>query len=411
MTQSSTMASEQPRASVRRRNRSAWIRVFSKEVRENARDRRTLASALLYGPLVGPVLFALMIGFIATQQREKAEQALKLPVVGVEHAPNLVRYLKQQSIVIEPAPDDPEAAVRAQTQDVVLRIPPAYTEHWRDGRPAPVELIFDASRTHTATTVDRVRAVLGQYGSTVAALRLQARGISPEVVAPIVVVERELSTAQSRTGMLMAILPYFLILSAFVGGMYLAIDTTSGERERQSLEPLLITPVSRAQIMTGKLLATSAYAAASLLICVLAFAISLSMIPPDLLGMRLRLPPLTTALITLVVAPIALLAAATQTVVAALAKSFREAQTYLQFLILLPAVPSLVFVIHPMKPELWMYMTPLFGQSALIGELVRGEVVSITAVVGCTLSTLIVSVLFGMLAVKLYHSERLAVST
>jgi sodium transport system permease protein len=389
---------------------TAWWTVFSKEVRENARDRRTLASALLYGPLVGPVLFAMLISFIFVQQREKFERPLELPVVGAEHAPNLVRYLEQQGVVVRPAPADARAAVRDQSQDVVLRIGPQFAEHWQAGKPAPVELFYDASRTHTTPAVERTRALLQQYGSTVAALRLQMRGIAPQVIAPVAVVERDLATPQSRSGMVMAMLPYFLILSAFVGGMYLAIDTTSGERERQSLEPLLITPVSRAQIMLGKLLATSAYAAASLVICVLAFVVSLGRIPVDVAGFSLQLPPATAGLILLTVLPIALLAASTQTVVAAMAKSFREAQTYLQFLILLPAVPSLVLVIHPMKPELWMYLTPLFGQSALIGELVRGETVSMQLIAGCSLSTVLLSALFALVAVRLYDSERLAIS-
>lgn len=390
--------------------RNAWLTVFVKEVRENARDRRTLASALLYGPLVGPVLFAVLISFIMIQQREKLEEPLELPIVGVEHAPNLVRWLEQQGVLVQPAPDNPEAVVREQSEDVVLRIGPQYAAHWREGRPAPLDLLFDASRAHTRPTAERARALLQQYGSTVAALRLQVRGIAPQIIAPVAVVDRDLSTPQSRTGMIMAMLPYFLILSAFVGGMYLAIDTTSGERERQSLEPLLITPVSRAQIMLGKLLATSAYAAASLLICVIAFVISLGQIPADIAGFSLQLPAATAGLIMLTVLPIALLAASTQTVVAAMAKSFREAQTYLQFLILLPAVPSLVLVINPMKPELWMVLTPLFGQSALIGELVRGETVSLARIAGCSLTTLLASAVFAVVAVRLYHSERLAVS-
>jgi sodium transport system permease protein len=390
--------------------RHAWLTVFSKEVRENARDRRTLASALLYGPLVGPVLFAVLITFILVQQREKFEKPLALPVIGAEHAPNLVRWLGQQGVRVQPAPEDAEAAIREQSEDVVLRIGAQYGAHWRAGKPAPVELLFDASRTHTSPTVERTRGLLQQYTSTVAALRLQLRGIAPQIVTPVAVVERDLSTPQSRTGMIMAMLPYFLILSAFVGGMYLAIDTTSGERERQSLEPLLITPVSRAQIMLGKLLATSAYAAASLLICVFAFVVSLGQIPSEAVGFSLQLPVRTALLIVLTVLPIALLAASTQTVVAAMAKSFREAQTYLQFLILLPAVPSLVLVINPMKPELWMYLTPLFGQSALISELVRGETVSTVYIAACSLSTVLLSALFALLAVRLYHSERLAVS-
>lgn len=389
---------------------NAVLTVFTKEVRENARDRRTLASALLYGPLLGPVLFAVLISFVLMQQREKMDKPLELSIAGAEHAPNLVNWLEQQGVVVLPPPEDPEAAVRGQSKDVVLRISAQYAEHWREGKPAPLDLLYDASRAHTMPTIERARGLLQQYGSTVAALRLQVRGIAPQLIAPVAVVDRDLSTPQSRTGMLMAMLPYFLILSAFVGGMYLAIDTTSGERERQSLEPLLITPVSRAEIMLGKMLATSTYAAASLLICVLAFVVSLGQIPADVAGFSLQLPPATALLILLTVLPVALLAASTQTVVAAMAKSFREAQTYLQFLILLPAVPSLVLVIHPMKPQLWMQLMPLFGQSVLIGELVRGESVSPLLVAASGLSTVLLAAFFALLAVRLYHGERLAIS-
>ncbi|MDP9140738.1 MAG: ABC transporter permease [Pseudomonadota bacterium] len=390
---------------------NAWFTVFSKEVRENARDRRTLASALLYGPLIGPVLFALLIGFVMTQQRDKAEAVLELPVIGAEYAPNLVAYLKQQGVAIKDAPVDPRASIRAQDEDIVLSISPDYPEQWRKGEAAPVELYYDASRQHTATTINRVRGILQNFGATVAALRLQARGIAPGIATPVAVVERDVSTEQSRTGTLMAMLPYFLILSAFVGGMYLAIDTTSGERERQSLEPLLITPVSRAQIVIGKVLATTAYAAVSLLMCVLAFVLSIALIPAELIGSALSLSVVTAAKILLIVLPIALLAAAAQTVVAAMAKTFREAQTYLQFLILIPAIPSMVFVLNPLKPEMWMYWTPLFGQSALINDLVRGEAVSVLAAAGSVAATLLLSVLFVAIAVRQYQSERLAIST
>ncbi|MDD3762867.1 MAG: ABC transporter permease [Nevskiales bacterium] len=387
-----------------------WITVYLKEVRENARDRRTLASALLYGPLIGPILFALMLSFMIGQQRERAAEPIELPVLGAEHAPNLVRYLRQQGVRVQDPPGDAEAAVREQRHDIVLKIPEDYPQRWRDGRPAAVELVFDASRAQTRTVVERTRALLMQFSQTVAALRLQARGITPDLSMPVAVVDRDVSTEQSRTGMLMSMMPYLLILSAFVGGMYLAIDTTSGERERQSLEPLLITPVARWQIMSGKLLATATYAAASLLICVAAFVVSFGMIPAERVGSALQLPLSSALLIGVVVLPIALLAAATQTVVAAMAKSFREAQTYLQFLIILPAVPSLILVVHPMKPELWMYWLPLFGQSALITDLVRGHAIAAGALLGCSLSTVLTAALFALLAIRLYRSERLAIS-
>lgn len=388
-----------------------WLVVFIKEVRENLRDRRVLLSALLYGPLVGPILFAALTGFIIARQQELSDKTLELPVVGVEHAPNFVRWLAAEGVKIEPPPADAEAAVRDQLEDVVLRIPADYGERWNRGESARLELLYDRSRQQAQTSVGRVQKLVAEYGSQTASLRLRLRGLSPEVAAPVQIVERDVSTPQSRGATLMAMLPYFLVLSAFIGGMYLAIDTTSGERERQSLEPLLITPVPRAQIMAGKMLATAAFALASLLVCVAAFVVSVRFVPVDALGINLRLSAQVSLLIALVVAPVALLAASSQTVVASGARSFREAQTYLQFLVLLPAVPSVLLAVNPMKPELWMYATPMFSQSVLINELVRGDAVSLPHLLVSMLTTVLLALALAWIAVKLYQRERIALST
>lgn len=391
--------------------RRGWLTVFKKEVIENARDKRTLANALLYGPLFGPVLFAAILAFVSAKEQEKWEKPLELPVVGAEHAPNLVQFLRQQSVVIKAAPPDAEAEVRAQDADVVLRIPEEFGEAWAKGRPAPVDLLFDSSRQEAQKSVARAEALLQQYGRQTGLLRLQVRGINPEVTQAVAVVRRDLSTPQSRAGLILAVLPYFLILSAFLGGMYLAIDTTTGERERQSLEPLLTNPVSREQIMLGKLGATTLYALLSSLISIAAFVISIRFVPAGALGFELSLSWSAAALIGLIVTPVALLAATLQTIVAAFAKTYREAMTYLQFLIIIPIIPSVLIMLNPVKPVLAMYATPLMGQSLLINELARGDALSGLNVLLAVAGTLGLALVFGFIATRLYHRESLAVAT
>lgn len=388
--------------------RSGWFVVWRKEMLENARDRRALYSAMFYGPLLGPILFAGLIGLMIGQQREAAEKPLSLPVIGAEHAPNLVAYLQAQGIEIKPAPAEPEAAIRDQLEEAILRIPPEFPEHWRANAPARVDLLNDASRQRAGTTVARITAHLNAYGQQIGALRLQVRGVSPNVAAPIVVADVDLSTAQSRAALLMSMLPYFLTLSAFIGGMYLAIDTTAGERERQSLEALWLTPAPRGQIMLGKLLATATFSAASLMICVLAFAVVMPLVPTVGLGLNLSLPASSVVLMALVVLPVAVFAAAAQTLVASFAKSFREAQTYLQFLILVPAVPSLLMALSPMRAQAWMYATPLLSQSVLISELARGDAFSLIHLLSSTGTTLLAAAALGGIAMSLYRRERFA---
>jgi sodium transport system permease protein len=387
-----------------------FLAVFRKEVVENARDRRTLASALLYGPLFGPVLFVSLISLVMTLERDRAEQTLNLPVAGAEHAPNLVRFLEQQGVKVRTAPDDVEEAVRRQDEDMVLRIPAEFPEAWRAGRPARVDLVFDGSRPQTQRPATRARDLLARYGQQVSAQRLQIRGIDPSLATPLAIADRDVSTARGRAAALLAVLPYFLILSAFVGGMYLAIDTTTGERERQSLEPLLANPVSREQIMLGKLGATTFYAMGSVILSVIAFAVSIRFLPQDALGLELSLSLAAIFWIALVTVPVALVAATVQTIVASFSRSFREAQTYLQFLIIIPAIPSILMAIHPVKTQAWMLATPLLGQTVLINQLARGEFPAWADMLIATVGTLVVSVICGWIAMRLYHRESLAVS-
>lgn len=385
---------------------SAWRVVLDKEVRENLRDRRALLSALLYGPLVGPVLFAILISFAIAQQQERQDRRIELPVIGQEHAPNLVGFLRQQGVDVIAAPDDPQAAIRRQRHEVILRISPEFGAQWTRGESARVDLLVDGSRQASRVPMARVTGLLNQYASAIATQRLQVRGIDASLMQPIRMVEKDQSTAQSRGATLMAMLPYFLVLSAFIGGMYLAIDTTSGERERQSLEPLMINPVSPAQIMVGKILATTLFAGASLAMCTLAFAVALNFVPADNLGYALNLPLETALWMLALVAPIALLAAAGQTLVASFARSFREAQTYLQILIILPAIPSGMLAFNPGRPEFWMNWVPLFSQSLRITELSRGESMNLVKLLLSALPTFALALFLAWLAIRFFGRER-----
>jgi sodium transport system permease protein len=253
-----------------------------------------------------------------------------------------------------------------------------------------------------------VKGLIGGYTSEMGALRLLARGVAPVVGRPVAIAERDLSNAQSRAGLLLAILPYFLVVAIFIGGMYLAIDVTAGERERQSLEPLLLTPVARDQIVIGKILAISVYALFSVAISVVAFAICLRFVPTAELGFDLQLPLRIGLLIWLVAAPLSVVAAALQTLTAARAKTFREAQSYLQLMMFIPLVPSLIQMINPARPPEWMYRLPIFNQSLLIGELSRGEMPSLLHLAMSWGTTLLLALVLGYGAILAYRQERVA---
>ncbi len=386
------------------------LTVFLKEVRENLRDRRTVINTLVTGPLLAPLMFVLIINGAVSRELGKAEKPLPVPVIGAEHAPNLIEALKQQGVEIKDAPADPELAVREQDVDLVLRIPDTYAEAWRKGEPAQVELVFDQSQRDANSSVARLRGMLDAYGQRTAVMRVVARGLSPSVTRPLVVANRDQSTAQARGGMMFAMLPYFFILGIFMGGMALAIDTTAGERERQSLEPLFANPVARGGILLGKLGATSLFALATLLLSIIAFSIAGQFLPTGKLGMSLSIGPRFFFATMFTMLPLVVLLASLQTLAAAFAKSFREAQTYLSLLMIVPAVPTLMLSIFPVKTQLWMYAVPLMGQQVVITRLLRGDPVAPNELLLCFASTAVAALVVYLVTARIYRSERLAIS-
>lgn len=381
--------------------------VCLKEIRETLRDRRVLMSALVYGPLLGPLMIGGMMWFFATKAIGDMARPLDLPVAGEQHAPNLVGFLRQQGVRVSGAPADAERAIREQRHDVILRIPPGFGEQWTAGEPARVELLFDSSRQFADLSVARAREKLQLYASRIAQLRLQVRGIDTQLVSPLAIQDEDLSSAASRAAFVLAFLPFLLIVAAFTGSMNIAIDTTTGERERASLEPLLVNPVARGEIMAGKLAATTLFALAGLTISIVAFTVIVRLVP-EIDRFDLSIAPRTALLMLLVAAPVALLAAASQMIVAAGARTFKEAQGYLQLFVLVPMLPSMVQMVAPIKGATWMYGVPLLSQSLLITQLTRGEAPGAAAFALCVLGTLALAGVLSVLNVWLYRREKLA---
>lgn len=387
----------------------AALTVFVKECRESLRDRRVLVNSLLLGPLLGPLLFLVLMRLVVGRELEKAEQPLPVVLIGAERAPELVAGLRQMGLRQLPPVADPELAVREQRIDLALRVAADFGASWRGGRPAQVELIYDSSRREAQHDAERLRGMLENYSRRNGALRLLARGLSPLVATPLVVATRDTATPQARGALLFAMLPYMLVLTIFIGGIWLAIDSTAGERERQSLEPLLINPVPRDRILLGKLMATAAFSLASLALGLMAFILAGRFMPAEELGLSLALGPHFFAVALPMLLPLVLLVCIAQILIAAFARSVREAQTYLGLAQLVPLIPSVVLSVLPVKAQLWMYAVPLLGQQLAIMRLLRAEPLSGIALGMSALVTLLAVAALFLLARRVYDSERLAV--
>jgi sodium transport system permease protein len=384
--------------------------VYLKECRESLRDRRVLLNALLLGPLLGPILFTMILRVTIGMELDKADKPLPVVVIGAERAPTLIEALKQQGLVPKPPVADIEAAVRTQSIEVALRISESYASDWNAGRPAQVEIIYDSSRRGNGSDVARLREMLRYYERRTGVMRLVARGLSPAVGTPLLVADRDQATPQARGALLFAMLPYFLILTSFIGGMWLAIDSTAGERERQSLEPLLANPVPRGQILLGKLGACTTFSFTSLTLGLIAFVGAAHFLPVQQLGMTLNIGPKDVATILPIMVPLVLLIVITQMLVSAFAKTYREAQTYLGLLQLVPIIPSILLAVTPFTPPPWMYAVPLLGQQLAITQALRGEVIVQSTLFLCTVTTLAAFAAVFFFAQRIYESERLAVN-
>ena len=396
---------------------SNLLTVLRKELRDFMRDRRTLVFTLLVGPLVYPLLM-LGIGKLGELRAQtQLEKPVHIPIVGQQRAPNLVAGLAGQGIHAKQlAGDDAQqaaaadAAIRDQSEDVALLIDEHFAEDWRDGRPAGVTVVADSTSRNTELVVARVKRALAVYGQQVGALRLLARGIDPGIVGAVGVQDRDLATAEAKRGLVMSVLlPLLLVMWAFIGGAHISMDATAGERERQSLEPLLATPAPRWAIVSGKMLAATTLGVVSLVLTLLSFKLSASLAS----GMMRMLDVSTPAILKLllVLLPLVLIGTALLTFLSASAKSMKEAQSHMTWLIFLPMVPSYALMAYPLKNQaLWQYAVPFLSQNQMLVKITRGEAATAqqwAVYLACAFG---LAVLLWLAATWRYRQEKLAIS-
>jgi sodium transport system permease protein len=387
----------------------AILTVFAKEFLENLRDRRTVLTALLLGPLFGPIFFSVMLQLSLDRSRVGADETIVLQTVNGAAAPNLMADLQAQRVRLVPVEGDSGQArelIATHAARLVLEVPADYAARLAAAKPAAVRLYSDSSRTGDERYADRVGNLLARYSQQIALQRLTLRGVDPQLLSPVVVNRVDVSTPASRALLLLGMMSFFIILSMLTGGMYLAIDTTVGERERGTLEPLLATPVPRAYLLFGKLMATSAYMLLSLSISTTALCLALGRLDLEQFGMSANLSVATALSIIAVTAPLVPLLAALMTLIAAWTKSAREAQAWLGIVQLLPTVPLVFASLMNLSPKLALMLVPSLSQHFLINQLLRAEPVDPLWIIASTASALVLGALLLWPVARLYRSER-----
>jgi sodium transport system permease protein len=389
---------------------STLLAVFRKEFLENLRDRRTVMTALLFGPLFGPLFFSAMLQLSLDRTRIGADQTVEIAALHAERAPNLIAFLASRRVTVHPlvgGEDGARAAIASHRERVVLEITEDYAAQLGSGRPAVVRLYADSSRTGDERYSQRVAALLAAYSQQIAAQRLVLRGVDPRVASPLAVQDIDVATPAARAQLLLGMLSFFMILSLLTGGMYLAIDTTVGERERGTLEPLLAAPGPRESLLLGKLLATASYMLLSLSITTVALCIALGRIDLGQFGMSADLGVRTALALILITAPLVPLMAAAMTLIAAWTRSAREAQAWLGILQLVPTLPLVFASLLNLAASTPLMLVPSLSQHLLITRLLRGEALPMDWLATSVGASLLLGTLLVWAAARLYQRERL----
>jgi sodium transport system permease protein len=383
--------------------------VFRKEFLDNLRDRRTLISAILFGPLFGPLLFGLMISRMLEQSVVEADEPLKITISGSAYAPGLARFLESQGAQLtkkEFTEADARTAVRSgHGTPVIVMVPEEYPKLFSAARPAPVLLFADSADSQTRKIADRARQVLGAYASGIAQQRLQIRGVNPTLAVPVAVNEVDVATPTGRAVVVLGFMTYFVLFALLMGGLYLAIDSTAGERERGSLEALLSLPVSRSALVGGKIFATCAYMCISLGLSLAAFVVAFRFVPLERIGMSANLGFATAGLFFLICLPFVPLGATLMTLVASFTRTYREAQTYLSLVLLVPTLPIAFASIYSLKTKPSLMFIPSLSQHLLMTSILKDESVSVLDVLVSAAASIGIALVLFILTARHWRRE------
>jgi sodium transport system permease protein len=346
--------------------------VFVKELSDALRDRRTLLRLLIPAVLMGPLLLSALSGLIASLE-ERADKR-EILVVGLENAPTLKNFIERQTFTIKPAPADYEAKLRATTLlEPVLVIPKDFEAQLLAGEMPAVEVVSDSANQRAAAGVGPIRGLLAGFNRERAMLNLAMRGVSTELLEPIDVEERDLASVQARAARLTSIIPMFILMAVAYGALTAALDSTAGERERGSLEPLLMNPAPHTAIVVGKWGAVALLGMAVALLSSLSFVPAQWLLKSDSLQAMFQFGPVEVLSFWLLQIPLAAGLSALLMALAIRSKTFKEAQASSTLVITAVSLMPMITMFNPGGDAPWYLWVPGLAQNTLMLAVLKGE--------------------------------------
>ncbi len=348
-----------------------WI-VFAKELADALRDRRTLLRILVPALLMGPLLLAALSGLIASLE-ERAERR-ELMAVGLEHAPTLQNFIERQTYTLKAAPADYEAQLRAtRLLEPVLVVPKDFEDRLLAGEAPTVEIVSDSANQRAAAGVGAMQRLLMGFNNERAALNMALRGVSTQLLQPVDVEERDLAGTQARAARLTSIIPMFIIMAVLYGALSAALDSTAGERERGSLEPLLMNPAPHGAIVAGKWGAVALMGMAVALLSSLSFVPAQWLIRSDSLQAMFQFGMGEVLAFWLLQIPLAAGLSGLLMALAIRSKTFKEAQASSTLIVTVVSLMPMVSLLNPGGDAAWYLWVPGLAQNTLMLAVLKGE--------------------------------------
>ncbi|MCT8988357.1 ABC transporter permease [Shewanella phaeophyticola] len=368
------------------------LAMVRKELIDAARDKRSVMAGLYYAigtPLIMCGLFMVLIGQLSSPED------LNINIKNANNAPDLVRYLSNNGI--NHADDE-------QANKITLTISDDYAANMAKAKPAEVLLVADNSDEKIQKSIRRLELQLQAYSAEMGSLRLIARGINPSITQPIKINVEDKATADSKGGMILGIAIFTMMYSVFISGMNLAIDTSAGERERNSLALLLSHPMSTRQLVLGKIIAVTCFAMLGLILILLVSKVAYPFVPWQQIGFTVNISHDFMGLMLLIGIPVALMAATLQLYVSFMAKTFKEAQSYLTMVLFVPLALSMA-ASYNIAPDVLQWL-PVSGQQQALMDFIKGREIPMMQLVVSSVATLIIAVALAAGLEKSLKSEK-----
>ena len=350
---------------------AAW-QVFRKELLDALRDRRTLLVVLLSSVALGPLLlFGLSLVVADSEARAEARE---LYAEGLAQAPTLRNYIERQGWTLLEAPPDHEAALLKRSfGHAVLRVPAGFEQEMVEGLAPRLVLVSAAANQRAERSAAAVSRLLQGFSQEQSTLRLVLRGVNPGVLQPLHVDEHDLADPRARSAQFTRMLPFFVLMAVLYGALFAALDSTAGERERGSLEPLLMAPVARGALVLGKWGAVACMGMGVAVLSCLSFLPGQWLLRSETLAAMFQFGPREAMLFLALLLPLAALLAALLMAVAIRCRSFKEAQANTTVVVLGVSMLPMVTIFNQGGEQGWHLWTPALAQITLMQRVLGGE--------------------------------------